>query len=109
MKEIDITKRVNELMEMKGWSAYELSKKSGISANTVYNWDRLGAVPTLSNIIKICETMDISLEQFFFSVGSYQLTDDENQILAEWFVLSDVEKCAILNMIDVFKELKTNK
>lgn len=102
---IDISKRVNELMKAKGWSAYELSKKSGISANTVYNWERLGAVPSLSNIIKICEAMDITLEQFF-SGCSYQLTDDENEILQEWFLLSEVEKDAILNMIDTFKSLK---
>ena len=67
-----------------------------------------GAVPTLQNIIKICEAMEISLEQFFCG-GNYRYTDEENAILKEWFALSDLEKDTILNLMETFKILKTNK
>ncbi len=65
---IDTVKRINELMDIKGWSAYELSNQTGISTNAIYDWNKIGAVPTLANIIKICDAMEISLEYFFATV-----------------------------------------
>ena len=41
--------------------------------------------------------------------GSYSLTDEENAIMTEWFALSDLEKQAVLRLIDTFKILKTAK
>ncbi len=105
---IDLVKRINELASQKGWTGYELSKQTGISTNTVYDWQK-GVTPSLSNILKICEAMDITLEQFFCGIGSYRLTEDENRILREWMTLSDLEKKAILDMIEVFKILKRDK
>jgi len=102
---LDLGARIYELMEQKGWSGYELSKQTGISTNTIYDWQK-GAVPSLANVAKVCDTLKITLEQFFCGVGSYNLSEDENKILQEWMLLSDLEKSAILNMIDTFKILK---
>lgn len=103
---INVTERINELIELKGWSPYELSNQTGISANAVYAWFKSGAMPTLQNIIKICDVMEISLEQFFCG-GNYKYTEEENAILKEWFTLSDLEKSAIMNLMETFKILKT--
>ena len=53
--------------------------------------------------------MDISLEMFFCGDNAYALTDEENAIMNEWFALSDLEKQAILRLVDTFKILKTAK
>lgn len=95
-------------MTKKGWSSYELSKQTGISTNAVYDWNK-GTIPTLANIVKVCEAMNISLEQFFCGDNNYNLNDDEQKILQEWFVLSDLEKDTVLKLIETFKILKTSK
>lgn len=104
---INVTERIDELMKLKGWTPYELSNQTGISTNAIYDWFKIGAVPTLQNIIKICEAMEITLEQFFCG-GNYKYTDEENEILKEWFALSDLEKQTILNLMETFKILKNS-
>ena len=105
---INVTERITELMNLKGWTPYELSNQTGISTNAIYDWFKIGATPTLQNIIKICEAMEITLEQFFCG-GNYKYSDEENAILKEWFTLSDLEKQAIFTLMETFKILKTNR
>lgn len=104
---INVIERIGELMLLKGWTAYELSNQTGISTNAIYDWFKVGAVPTLQNIIKICEAMEISLEQFFCG-GDYKYTDEENEILKEWVGLSDLERTTLMNLIETFKILKNS-
>ncbi len=103
---INVTERINELMTLKGWSPYELSNQTGISTNAIYDWFKKGSMPTLQNIVKICEAMEISLEKFFCS-GNYKYTEEENKILQEWFALSDLEKQTILKLMETFIILKS--
>jgi len=104
---INVTERINKLMTLKGWSPYELSNQTGISTNAIYDWFKKGSMPTLQNIVKICEAMEISLETFFCG-GNYKYTEEENKILQEWFSLSDLEKQTILKLMETFKILKNN-
>ena len=104
---IDLVGRINELLAQKGWSNYELSKQTNISTNTIYSWNKSGSMPSLANIVKICDVLGISLGQFFCGTEGYSLTDDEKNILREWFSLSDLEKDTIRKMIDTFKILKS--
>lgn len=97
--------RINELMNKKQWTPYELSNQTGISTNAIYDWTKKGAIPTISNIIKICEAMEITLE-YFFCGGSYQYTAEENEILNKWVGLSDLEKGTVMKLIETFKILK---
>lgn len=105
---INIADRIFELIDKKGWTAYELSKQTGLSTNSIYAWNN-GSTPSLSNVVKVCEALDISVEQFFCGMGSYKLTEDENKILNEWLLLSDLEKNAVMSMIETFKILKRDK
>lgn len=104
---INATERIGELMVLKGWTAYELSNQTGISTNAIYDWFKIGAVPTLQNIIKICEAMEITLEQFFCG-GDYKYTDEENEILKEWVGLSELERSTLMNLIETFRILKNS-
>ena len=62
----------------------------------------------MADIVKICETMGISLEQFFCGEQAYQLPKDEQEILSNWFALSEFEKAAVMNLIKAFKAVKNN-
>ena len=83
-----------------------MAKSIGLSANTVYGWYRTGATPSMATVEKICEEMNITIEQFFCGVGSFNLNDEENKLLHDWFLLSELERKAILSIIDVFKTVK---
>ena len=100
-----IIERIEELRNMKGWSKYELAKYMGISPNSVYSWYRTGAMPSLSNIEKLCEAMNISIEQFFCGIGSYVLNDEENKLLKDWFVLSELERAAIFSILAISSDI----
>lgn len=103
---IDVVKRINELLGQKGWSNYQLSKQTNISTNTIYGWNKSGAVPSLSNLMKICEALGITVGQFFCGTEAYALSPDEARILREWFSPSDLEKDTLRRMIETFQILK---
>ena len=84
---IDVVKRINDLLEIRNWSKYELANQTGISANSIYDWNKNKSLPTLKNIIKICDSMGISLE-FFFCNGTYVHTDEERNIINNLMMLS---------------------
>ena len=102
---IDVVKRINELLAQKGWSDYELSKQTNISTNTIYAWNKTGAIPSLTNIVKVCEVLGITLGQFFCGTKNFRAPDEE-KILREWFSLSELEKETIRRMIETFQILK---
>ncbi len=101
-----IVSRIDDLRNKKGWSKYELAKCLGVSTNAVYAWYRTGAMPSLSNIERLCEALNITLEQFFCEHGAYKLSEEESKLLQEWMALSEIEKQAVFKMLDVFKVLR---
>ena len=102
---IDVVERINELMRIKGWTAYELSNQTGISTNAIYDWNKTGATPTMQNIIKVCEAMDITLG-FFFCGGDYKYTDDEKRLLNKWVALSEEQRKEVTDLIYSFNKAK---
>ena len=62
---IDVVERINELMRIKGWTAYELSNQTGISTNAIYDWNKTGATPTMQNIIKFARLWILRLDFSF--------------------------------------------
>ncbi len=103
---IDIIERIQELMDKKGWSYYELAAQTGISTNSVYDWFKKGAMPSMGNIVKVCNAMEISLERFFCGDSGYQMSEEEQTIMNEWFGLSEFEKQTIFMLIESFQVLK---
>ncbi len=103
---IDVVERIYELMRIKGWTAYELSNQTGISTNAIYDWYKAGATPTMHNIIKICEAMDITLE-YFFCGGAYKYSEEENRLLTKWLALSEEQKRIVMDLIYSFNKSKS--
>lgn len=61
----DVLARITELRQERGWTAYTLSKKSGISQSTFSTWYSRGGEPSVFMLEKICKAFDITLEDFF--------------------------------------------
>lgn len=97
-----IVQRINELRAKKGMSQNELANLIGVSANAVYHWNKRGAMPSLSNIEKICEVMGITIEQFFYGIDDRDEVSDDKKFLYEWQSLSSEEKAAIIKVMEAF-------
>lgn len=63
---MDAQKRLQQLLDSKGWTAYRLAKKCNLSESTLANIFRRNTMPSISTLEAICEGFGISLAQFFF-------------------------------------------
>lgn len=58
--------RVNELCEERGYTKYVLSSNSSVPMSTLMHLlDGSSTNPSLYNIVKICEGLDVTLAEFF--------------------------------------------
>lgn len=103
-----ISNRINQLLNAKHMTQYELSKRAGITQSSLSNLMARGCTPKISTVEKICEGFGITLWQFFFEGDDYQelFSEEQRQILQEWETLSPKEKQLALNIISGIKELR---
>lgn len=60
-----VAKRIDEILYKKGMSLYGLAKKTGLPLSTLKNlYTKHTKSPTLSLIYKICDGLDITIEEF---------------------------------------------
>ena len=104
---IDVSKRLNQLMEERGMTTYSLSKAANVSWNTVKNYSNRNTKPTLATLSMLCEGLGITLAQFFDAEGAeVQLTSEQQHVLNRWSRLSDQEKQVIDAMMDIILDIK---
>lgn len=72
----DIGKRIDQLLEERGWSVYELIAKSGVSEATAYNTRNGNTIPRTDILERICTGFGISLGQFFTDDGTFDKSID---------------------------------
>lgn len=101
-----IVERIYELIAKSGISKVNLADKIGVSRNTIQNWKKSNAYPSLNVIEKICEVFGITTEQFFCGMGSENGESSEEKFLDAWRMLTASEKSAVAKVIAVFKEDK---
>ena len=62
---MDTKKRIKELMDERGWTVYELAKRSGLAQTTISNMGRRNTEPTIPSLRALCNGFGISLTDFF--------------------------------------------
>lgn len=62
---MDILKKLNDLRLKRNMSVYRLAELSGINQSTLANTFSRGTIPSVHNLEKICNTLGVSLAQFF--------------------------------------------
>ena len=94
---MDILKRIEELCKTRKISFYKLSKKSGISTNTIYKWFKTNQTPSLDSLKLICEKgFQITMFEFFYPETNLIPTTPEIKELVELYSkLNPVQKNAI--------------
>ncbi len=113
-----ISERLFMIMEEKGISMPELSRMTGISRHTIFDWQRRNTNPGSDKIMVICEALQISPEELLIGTNSKSNFDNsisinefETQILTACQELSEDKKkrlLAYLNMLQNTKERGEN-
>lgn len=98
---VDINKRLNELLKKYGWSKYRLSKESNIPESTLSNIFHRGTVPTIATLQTICDTMHITLAEFFSDEKAENMSPEFRELYEEWTELSPEKKKNILHTMKV--------
>ncbi len=90
MEDIYVIDHIKEICKQRGWTYYHLSKESGIPHSSLSNMLNNQHIPTMKNLIKICDGFGISLSQFFISMD--KTTDEQTELLQLWNSLDDASK-----------------
>lgn len=88
--EFDIIQRIKDLCVERGYSYYELAKRSNIAYSTLNTMILKNNPPTLPTLNKLCEGFGITLIQFFNTeeTSTVSLTDTQKECLALFMTLS---------------------
>lgn len=100
---MDITGRVERLMEQRGWSVYRLGKESGLAQSTLSHVFRKDSEPTVSTLETICKAFGMTLGEFFADGELTPLTGEQRVLLDRWAMLNAEQKQLVLTMIDNMK------
>lgn len=99
-----IMEKIERLNFERGWTLYELSKRTNISESTIYTWKRKNKCPSIPVLDKICNAYGITLYQFFNGVGDDSLSEEQKVVLNTWSVLNSRQKEAVLQTMKLFAE-----
>lgn len=106
---MDVIKRINALMEERGWSEYRLSQESGLSTSTIANMHRRNTVPSITTLESICNAFGITLAQFFSGPQDHayvHLSAEQMDMFNDWLSLTSQQKEILAATIREFKKSK---
>ena len=100
---MDTKRRIKELMDERGWTIYELSKRSGLAQTTIANMWKRNTEPTIPTLREICNSFGISLAQFFAENTMVELTSEQYAFFQQWASLSPEQKTMLMSLVKSMK------
>ena len=100
---MDTHKRLQQLLDERGWTRYKLAKESGLSEATIANIFKRGNVPSIATLETICYGFKITVSQFFAENDMVELSPELKELFDEWVFLTSEQKTAVLQMIKAMK------
>ena len=113
-----ISKRLFEIMSEKGISMPELSRMTGISRHTIFDWQRRNTNPGADKIMVICEALGITPEKLLIGKSDDKEVEYDREIsvdgievniLRECQGLSDEKKRRLLAYLSMLQNTKENQ
>ena len=110
-----ISERLFTILKKKNVSMPELSRMTGISRHTIYDWQKKNTNPGADKIMVLCEALQITPEDLLVgtvddTAPEYDLTvsDDEikMRIVRECRDLSDAQKKRLLAYMSMLQNMK---
>jgi len=100
---MDTHKRLQQLLDERGWTRYKLAKESGLSEATIANIFKRGNVPSIATLETICNGFKITMSQFFTDNNLVELSPELKELFDEWVFLTSEQKTAVLQIIKAMK------
>ena len=100
---MDVLKKLQSLLDARGWTMYRLAKESGLSEKTIANIYRRNTLPSLPTLEAICGAFGITMAQFFAETESVELNPELKQVFEYWVTLTPEQKNAVLVMMRAFQ------
>ena len=104
---MDIIQKLNDLRLRQNLSVYRLAELSGINQSTLANTFSRGTVPSISHLEMLCDTLGITMSQFFAEDNEpMPLSILEKKLIEDYRKLSPSLQRAMRNL---FKDLSSKK
>ena len=88
-----ISERLFSIMKEKNVSMPELSRMTGISRHTIFDWQRRGTNPGADKIMAICEALQIRPEELLIGTTTPSSAVKEDYIDEDSFTTQIIESC----------------
>lgn len=104
---MDVIEKLNELRLERNMSVYRLAELSGINQSTLANTFSRGTVPSVKNLELLCNTLGVSLSQFFTEdETSMPLSPSERTLIKNFRKLSPQLKQSVSNIVNSVSDLR---
>ncbi len=100
---MNVLEKLNELMKERGWTRYRLAKECNLPEGTLANIFHRGTIPTIATLEIICQTLNISLSQFFADNEMIELTPELKEFYETWLYLTPEKRQNILQTMKFMK------
>ena len=100
---MDVIERLNSVLNKYGWTKYRLSQESKIPESTLSNIFHRGTVPTIATLQSICDTMHISLAEFFADDELVVMTPELKSFYDDWSCLTPEKKDHLIKKMKYMK------
>ena len=101
---MDVHKKLQHLLDERGWTKYQLARKCGLSDATIANIFRRNTMPSIPTLEAICQGYGITLSQFFAEGEMVELTPDLKEVFDSWSSLSPEQKVAAGQMLKAMNQ-----
>lgn len=97
---MDIIAKLNRLRLERNMSVYRLAELSGLNQSTLANTFSRGIVPSIQNLEIICQTLGLTLAQFFTEDELVlRVTPEEAIFFSEYKKLPQPIKSSVANIV----------
>ena len=103
---MDVKRRLQDLMDERGWTIYHIAKEAGIPWSTVRNMFVRDTDPSMKTLECVCNGLGISLSQFFDTENKMGLSAEQAHLLQQWSLLQEKDRRLITELMDSLKEKK---
>ena len=110
-----ISERLFSIMKEKNISMPELSRLTGISRHTIFDWQKKNTNPGADKIMVICEALQITPEELLIGKrngasidhdSSVSMDGIEIELIKEYQELSDTKKKRLLAYMNMLQNIK---
>ena len=95
----NVLERILHEREKRGWTEYKLASNAGLTQSTISTWYRKGLQPSVASIEKICDGLGISLSQFFSTEQESVISEEQEELFAQWSRLDRNQRAAVLALL----------